>query len=631
MQILRTVHSKVVALILLFLLLVLASFLATYLTVQAHFGDEGIIELVHNQIPQVQQLSWLALSGGNQVEINTALSEIDQTLEGMRATLSQLNTYIPIPGSDDLQSHLNSFDASWGVYRLALDSLSALSLQDASRLQAEQNLRAATLQMFVQIQALSHALESLSNSQHALLLRLQVIFVIMTTLCMFLGYLLIRQRVVKPLSILNIATQRVEQGVLTESLEISGEDEIAQLARSFDQMRAAVLAYQTDLERRIGERTSEILTAFEFSQEIVAQHDINALVQSAIAKSRVLMRAREASLCLVTPDGCSVELASTTSAHAHGKKLVQPVGDNLPDMVISRGQALASQVSSFGCAFLQHTPEDQCLSAPLHVGEQVIGAMCVIRAVDQPFSEEESRAFSLLANSAAIAILNARYEEHARQQAREAAILSERERLASELHDNLAQTLNLVNMKVSQLERQVLPPANQVAQNDVAVVKTNVQTAIEQLRMLASEMASATRLPEDGFLTQLEEKVKAFQAASGVAVDLTGTELPLDRLSALVQSQLLMIISEALTNIQRHAGAGQVGIHFSLDQDSLHAIIADDGKGFRPESAQGDQHLGLRIMHTRAKRSGGSLSLTSAPGAGTRVTVCFPLAAQEPG
>lgn len=261
----------------------------------------------------------------------------------------------------------------------------------------------------------------------------------------------------------------------------------------------------------------------------------------------------------------------------------------------------------------------------------MIGAMCVTRDKGQPFSEEESRAFSLLANSAAIAILNARYEDGARQRARDAAILSERERLASELHDHLAQTLNLVNLKVSQLHTKVVQPAVQVAQDEVEAVRTNVQTAIEQVRMLSSEIASATRLNESDFQTQLELRLKEFEAASGTRVELTGTELPIDRLSALAQSQLFMIISEALTNIQRHAGAGQVGIHFSLDQDSLHTVIEDDGKGFHPESVQGDQHLGLRIMRTRAERSGGSLGLASRPGAGTRVTVTYPLTAQEPG
>lgn len=631
MQILKTVHSKVIVLILISLLLVLTSFLATYLTVNTHFGEEEAIELVHKKIPLLQQLTWLALSGGSQADIQAGVSEIDQILEESRSTVNQLNTLIPFNRTDDIHLHLDSLYANWGAYRLALDSLSALSVQDASRLQAEQNLRAETVQMFAQIDALSFALESFSSSRHELLLRLQVIFVIVTLLGAFLGYLLVRERIVKPLSILNRATQRIQKGFLDEPIVLAGGDEIAQLASSFDQMRASILASQTGLEKRIDERTSEILTAFEFSQEIVSQHDISELVQSAIAKSRTLMRAKDASLCLVTPDGCSVELASTTGAHAHGQKLVQPIGDNLPDIIVSSGQTLASSVSSFGCAFLRHTPEDQCLSASLHVGEHVIGAMCVTREKDQPFSREESRAFTLLANSAAVAIINARYEEEARQRARDAAILSERERLASELHDNLAQTLNLVNLKVSLLHTKAVQPADQITQAEVAAVSTNVQAAIEQVRMLASEMASASRLHEEGFLTQLELRLKEFEAASAARVELTGIEIPFDNLTPLVQKQLLMIIGEALTNIQSHAGAERVAIRFRSDQHGLHVTIEDDGIGFQPESVQGDQHLGLRIMRTRAERSGGSLSLVSSPGAGTRLMLTFPLTVQEPG
>lgn len=261
----------------------------------------------------------------------------------------------------------------------------------------------------------------------------------------------------------------------------------------------------------------------------------------------------------------------------------------------------------------------------------MIGAMCVTRDKDQPFSEEESHAFSLLANSAAVAIMNARYQEQTRQQARDAAVLSERERLASELHDNLAQTLNLVNLKVSQLHSKLEQPSDRVAPDDVAVVRTNVQAAIEQVRMLASEMAVATQHHGETFLTKLELRLKEFEEASGTIVEQSGIELPFHHLSDLAQSQLLMIIGEALTNIQRHALAERVALRFRSEADCLHVTIEDDGKGFQPENISGDQHLGLRIMRTRAERSGGRLNIVSSPGAGTQVTVAFPLDTQEPG
>lgn len=629
MQILRTVHSKVIALVIIFFLLVLSSFLATYLTVQTHFWDENTIELVHKEISIVQELTWLALSGGSPAEIDAEILAYDQDLEAVRAAVRQLEKSGSIQGTQDIHLHIDALKQAWRKYQISLRSLTALPLQDPGRAQAEQDLRAETLKVFTQIEQLSHAVELYSSSRHILLVNIQVAFVIIAGAFTLLGYLLIRQRVLRPLSALTNAAQQIEKGDLNTRLDIPGEDEIGQLSRSFDQMREAVLGYQTDLETSIKERTAEIVTAFEFSQEIVSQLNLDQLIQSVVDRSRTLMRADGASLCLLTPDGGSVELASTTNHKQAVKKLVQPIGDNLPDVVVASNRTISSQVSSFGCSFLQHIPDHQCLSAPLHVGEQVIGAICVVRSKDQPFEEEETRAFSLLANSAAIAILNARYAEQARQLAQRAAALSERERLASELHDNLAQTLNLVNFKIGQIQAMLSDSMSETAQTEIKQVQTNVESAIEEVRLVVSEMASPANAYEEELLPQLERSVEEFEQATGIVVGVTGVESAHTRLTALAQKQLLMIISEALTNIQRHAEAENVSLHFCADQDSLHVTIEDDGKGFQPEMIKGNHHLGLRIMRTRAERSGGTVDIVSSPGKGTRVNACFPLGEGE--
>lgn len=629
MQILKTVHSKVIALVIIFFLLVLSSFLATYLTVQTHFWDENTIELVHKEISIVQELTWLALSGGSPAEIDAEILAYDQDLEAVRAAVRQLEKSGSIQGTQDIHLHIDALEQAWRKYQISLRSLTALPLQDPGRAQAEQDLRAETLKVFTQIEQLSHAVELYSSSRHILLVNIQVAFVIIAGAFTLLGYLLIRQRVLRPLSALTNAAQQIEKGDLNTRLDIPGEDEIGQLSRSFDQMRAAVQGYQTGLETSIKERTAEIVTAFEFSQEIVSQLNLDQLIQSVVDRSRTLMRADGASLCLLTPDGGSVELASTTNHKQAVKKLVQPIGDNLPDVVVASNRTISSQVSSFGCSFLQHIPDHQCLSAPLHVGEQVIGAICVVRSKDQPFEEEESRAFSLLANSAAIAILNARYAEQARQLAQRAAALSERERLASELHDNLAQTLNLVNFKIGQIQAMLSDSMSETAQTEIKQVQTNVESAIEEVRLVVSEMASPANTYEEELLPQLERSVEEFEQATGIVVGVTGVESAHTRLTALAQKQLLMIISEALTNIQHHAEAENVSLHFCADQDSLHVTIEDDGKGFQPEMIKGNHHLGLRIMRTRAERSGGTVDIVSSPGKGTRVNACFPLGERE--
>lgn len=629
MQILKTVHSKVIALVIIFFLLVLSSFLATYLTVQTHFWDENTIELVHKEISIVQELTWLALSGGSPAEIDAEILAYDQDLEAVRAAVRQLEKSGSIQGTQDIHLHIDALEQAWRKYQISLRSLTALPLQDPGRAQAEQDLRAETLKVFTQIEQLSHAVELYSSSRHILLVNIQVAFVIIAGAFTLLGYLLIRQRVLRPLSALTNAAQQIEKGDLNTRLDIPGEDEIGQLSRSFDQMRAAVQGYQTGLETSIKERTAEIVTAFEFSQEIVSQLNLDQLIQSVVDRSRTLMRADGASLCLLTPDGGSVELASTTNHKQAVKKLVQPIGDNLPDVVVASNRTISSQVSSFGCSFLQHIPDHQCLSAPLHVGEQVIGAICVVRSKDQPFEEEESRAFSLLANSAAIAILNARYAEQARQLAQRAAALSERERLASELHDNLAQTLNLVNFKIGQIQAMLSDSMSETAQTEIKQVQTNVESAIEEVRLVVSEMASPANTYEEELLPQLERSVEEFEQATGIVVGVTGVESAHTRLTALAQKQLLMIISEALTNIQRHAEAENVSLHFCADQDSLHVTIEDDGRGFQPEMIKGRHHLGLRIMRTRAERSGGTVDIVSSLGKGTRVNACFPLGERE--
>lgn len=629
MQILKTVHSKVIALVIIFFLLVLSSFLATYLTVQTHFWDENTIELVHKEISIVQELTWLALSGGSPAEIDAEILAYDQDLEAVRAAVRQLEKSGSIQGTQDIHLHIDALEQAWRKYQISLRSLTALPLQDPGRAQAEQDLRAETLKVFTQIEQLSHAVELYSSSRHILLVNIQVAFVIIAGAFTLLGYLLIRQRVLRPLSALTNAAQQIEKGDLNTRLDIPGEDEIGQLSRSFDQMRAAVQGYQTGLETSIKERTAEIVTAFEFSQEIVSQLNLDQLIQSVVDRSRTLMRADGASLCLLTPDGGSVELASTTNHKQAVKKLVQPIGDNLPDVVVASNRTISSQVSSFGCSFLQHIPDHQCLSAPLHVGEQVIGAICVVRSKDQPFEEEESRAFSLLANSAAIAILNARYAEQARQLAQRAAALSERERLASELHDNLAQTLNLVNFKIGQIQAMLSDSMSETAQTEIKQVQTNVESAIEEVRLVVSEMASPANTYEEELLPQLERSVEEFEQATGIVVGVTGVGPSLSRLTALAQKQLLMIISEALTNIQHHAEAENVSLHFCADQDSLHVTIEDDGKGFQPEMIKGNHHLGLRIMRTRAERSGGTVDIVSSLGKGTRVNACFPLGEGE--
>ena len=90
-----------------------------------------------------------------------------------------------------------------------------------------------------------------------------------------------------------------------------------------------------------------------------------------------------------------------------------------------------------------------------------------------------------------------------------------------------------------------------------------------------------------------------------------------------------MILTEALTNIHRHADAEKVAVLFEQNQDKVLMTIEDNGRGFHTDLDYGGHHYGLRIMQTRAERSGGSLIVESGPGQGTRIMVSFPFIVQE--
>jgi two-component system nitrate/nitrite sensor histidine kinase NarX len=96
-------------------------------------------------------------------------------------------------------------------------------------------------------------------------------------------------------------------------------------------------------------------------------------------------------------------------------------------------------------------------------------------------------------------------------------------------------------------------------------------------------------------------------------------------LSPIVQTQVIHIVREALANVRRHAQATRVWMRIQQVNGEACFTVEDDGCGFDPAAVAGEHHLGLTIMQARAERSGGHLTIDSAPHAGTRITLCLPL------
>ena len=231
------------------------------------------------------------------------------------------------------------------------------------------------------------------------------------------------------------------------------------------------------------------------------------------------------------------------------------------------------------------------------------------------FDAEDQELIELLAAHASIAITNARLYEHSR----ELSILSERNRLALELHDVVSQKLFSVMLTAEAAATQI----------DRDLVAARAQ--IERLRELAREALDALRslilglrpaeLERDGLDGALRKEVELLRRMHG-----TDIELQVDADARIEPGEcelaVLRIAHEALHNAVRHARAQHVTVRVGGANGGLVVEVTDDGIGFDPDSAElRSRHLGLTSMEERARELSGRLRIRSAPGAGTTVRI----------
>jgi two-component system NarL family sensor kinase len=215
--------------------------------------------------------------------------------------------------------------------------------------------------------------------------------------------------------------------------------------------------------------------------------------------------------------------------------------------------------------------------------------------------------------------------ERARLFARSAAwgASEERNRLAREIHDTLAQGLTAVVLKLETADALLEAEApservRQVFQEALALTRANLEEARRSVLDLRAAPLEGRSLSEA--LAALAETWTG-QEQRPVNFTVTGGARPLP---IRLEVGLYRMAQEALTNIARHAQARQVNLELNLGPDQIRLIIEDDGQGFDPEEAPAGRY-GLIGLNERARLLGGSLSIESCPGTGTRVEVTVPL------
>ncbi len=265
------------------------------------------------------------------------------------------------------------------------------------------------------------------------------------------------------------------------------------------------------------------------------------------------------------------------------------------------------------------------LVAPLAADGKEIGTISVTGEQCGVFTPEDERLAMTLAAHAATAVKNAQLFG----QSQELAVVKERNRIAGELHDRLAQNLASLLMKVD-FGLSLMDSDPQATKELLAKVKGLARESIEEIRRSIFTLRRQ-ELEEEGFVPGLREYVQAFEEQNALPVHLSiAGEEACRRLGAAHEYALFRIVQEALTNAGKHAGANQVWADLDLSAaEALSLTVRDDGVGFDEEQQMAGLAwlggFGLTGMRKRAEAVGGELIVKSRPGWGTEIKAVLPL------
>lgn len=306
-----------------------------------------------------------------------------------------------------------------------------------------------------------------------------------------------------------------------------------------------------------------------------------------------------------------------------------PVGDCLCGRVAQSGELISSPDLSAEIRLTRSACRDEpfgsVISIPLKSRDRVLGIMTIYAKRPHAFKTMDQEFLVLVGRQIGVAIENAQLYAGAR----EVAVMEERNLIAREIHDGIAQNLAYLNLETKKLEDLLKKNAPSQALSELGQIRQVINDTYEDVRELLVDFRTKFKEDKD-FLTVLSDYAKDFSQRTGIQTHLHNSSDGLV-LTSRVQVQLFRIIQEALSNVRKHASARQVKISLSVSRGVLEVFVQDDGRGFDPQTLlkQKQPRMGLEIMRERIAGLKGKLDLESRPGDGMTVRVAVPLDAAE--
>ncbi|MDD5329170.1 MAG: type IV pili methyl-accepting chemotaxis transducer N-terminal domain-containing protein [Sulfuricella sp.] len=475
-----------------------------------------------------------------------------------------------------------------------------------------------------------------SNSRNTSLLRsFQIGLVVLALIGTIILISLFFVMVIRPVAKLQEGIQRMAAADFSVRLPVLSKDEFGALAEAFNQMADRLKNLYGTLEDRVREKTSKLK---DKNQELAMLYEIAAFLNKPASVEDLCRGVLKKLMGVLVAQGGLVRLTAPDSDALYiiihegmSEKFVHE------DECLTLGQCLCGESARDGTPvswdlnlepprpLLLRCRSDgfQSVSAiPIRSKKRVLGIFSLFYQEQRVLDSQEIQLLESIGQHLGIAIENQRLV----LREREMAVSEERNLLAQELHDSIAQSLAFLNIQVQLLADSLRRGNATEAMDGLEQIREGVQESYDDVRELLVHFR--TRVGNADLASAIASALEKFEGQTGIKTTFkkSGGGPPLAPEYVI---QLLHIIQEALSNVRKHAQATRVDVAMAQSEE-WRIVVADNGKGFAAGPKPGidsDNHVGIKIMRERAHRIGAQLEIHSAPGEGTRITL---LLAKQP-
>ncbi|HEV2754932.1 MAG TPA: GAF domain-containing sensor histidine kinase [Actinomycetota bacterium] len=359
---------------------------------------------------------------------------------------------------------------------------------------------------------------------------------------------------------------------------------------------------------------------------LASELDIDSLLQRIADLSREVLRARYGAVGVVRDDGMLERFVFSGIDQETADRIGPlPEGRGVLGVLIEEGRPLrlhriSDHPRSYGFPH-NHPPMNSFLGVPIVVRGHVYGRLYLTeKEGGGDFSKDDERLAMTLAAQAGVAIQNANLLDEVRSRGEALAILEERERISKELHDGVIQSIYSVGLS--------LQGALSLLERDPAMAGKRIDAAVGELDNVVRDVRSyifALRpkmVEEQGLAAAIAELAKDLEVNTLATATVELHDGACHDVPAAVQTDVVQIVREVLSNIARHAQASEVGIVCSRSDGALRLEITDNGRGYDPATVP--RGHGLTNIEDRARRIRGSLEIAPREPSGMRHVLTLP-------